>query len=448
MDGDRRGFSRGKGLARNLYGSWIFHPVLHTLPNLDHPTLRFKTDVETSTEKVRGRSFPQPGRALIETAGNLSLEQGSSLQNVRELWGGLERLALRAFRNYSEAEVEFDRGLNVLHGSNAQGKTNLLEAVHLLATSRLLRGQRESEAIREGESGTEVQGVLYGSQSVLGISLERGARKRASLNGVGLPRASDLLGRMPCVCVSALDLETIRGEPSERRLFLDLQLSALYPAYLRHLAAYRKALEQRNALLKQAREEAIPGAAFEVWEAALAEHGAAIRRYRLQYVELLRPEVARLQAQMGQGEALETSLATDEAKADSGALEALLARNRGADVGRGATSTGPHRDDLELSVGGRSARLFGSQGQQRTAAISLKLASLGIAREVLGLEPVLLLDDIFSDLDHRRRDILVEIVLERSGQAILTCTEPDTAGKRILERSRRFRVSAGTVTPE
>lgn len=360
----------------------------------------------------------------------------------------MERLTLRSFRNYSEAEVEFGRGLNVLHGANAQGKTNLLEAVHLLATSRLLRGQRESEAIREGQPGMEVQGVLYGSQSVLGVALERGSRKRASLNGVGLPRASDLLGRMPSICVSALDLETIRGEPSERRLFLDLQLSALYPAYLRHLAAYRKALEQRNALLKQAREAMVPGAAFEIWEAALAEHGASIRRYRFQYVELLRPEMARLQAQMGQGEALEVSLATDEGEADAGALEAILTRNRGTDVARGATSAGPHRDDLELSVGSRSARLFGSQGQQRTAAISLKLASLGIARDVLGLEPVLLLDDIFSDLDHRRRDILVQIVLERSGQAILTCTEPETAGQRILDRSRRFRVSGGTVTPE
>ncbi|MBI3721047.1 MAG: AAA family ATPase, partial [Fimbriimonas ginsengisoli] len=181
---------------------------------------------------------------------------------------GVSRCALEAFRNYEELKVEFSEGLNVLAGPNAQGKTNLLEALALVSTTRLLRGQRDSEAILEGRDRARVHVSLLDGPTELGMTIERGTRKRALLNGLELPRASDLLGRLPSVSVTSEDLEIVRGEPSERRLFLDLELSSLYPAYLRHLTLYKRALEQRNALLRAQSWSA--AAAYEPWEEQLA----------------------------------------------------------------------------------------------------------------------------------------------------------------------------------
>ncbi len=369
----------------------------------------------------------------------------SFLGNPEGVRLGATRLRLQDFRNYTHAELVLDDGLNVLHGLNAQGKTNLLEACFVLATSRLLRGQRDHEAIREGSDRMLVEADLLNGATTLAVSLERGGRKKALLNGISLPRAADLLGRMPCVCVSVLDLETVRGEPAERRMFLDLELSGLYPSYLRHLAGYRRCLEQRNALLRTAREQSVAESAFEVWEVPIGEHGAALRSARRQYLAQLAQPLQELQAILGQGERFEALDSPCDESEGAEALTALLASTRAHDVARGSTSVGPHRDDVNLLVDGKSVRLFGSQGQQRTAAISLKLASLRVAREVLGGQPMLLLDDIFSDLDAFRRETLVQIVLEHGGQTILTCTEPSLAGEDILRRAKLFRVERGTV---
>lgn len=359
---------------------------------------------------------------------------------------GVARVGLEGFRNYEHLDLTLSPGFNVLAGPNAQGKTNFLEALYLLSTTRLLRGQRDAEAVREGSARALVAAELLVTGTRLGILLERGVRKRATLNGLGVPRASDLIGRLPSVCVSTLDMEIVKGEPTERRLFLDLELSGLYPSYLRHLTHYKRALEQRNALLRDAKEWVQASSLYEPWEEQLATHGAALRDARRAFLERLSPRAEEVHAGMGDGEPLRLAYVPKDVAETVEALAGALASSRHTDALRGGTSAGPHRDDLLIEVGGRDARLYGSQGQQRTSVISLKLATLEVAREELGTPPLLLLDDIFSDLDGRRRALLVETVLEKAGQAVLTCTEPEVAGERILREAKVFEVCAGRVS--
>ncbi len=355
-------------------------------------------------------------------------------------------VTLDGFRNYENETAILARGFNILAGKNAQGKTNFLEAVYLISSTRLLRGQRDGEAIREGQSKALVMVELADSETKLGMTLEAGVRKRAAINGLSMPRASDLIGRLPCVCVSALDMAIVRGEPSDRRLFLDLELSALYPAYLRHLTLYKRALEQRNALLRHSREWMQPAELFEPWEEQLATHGIALRNARAQFVERLSESTGVTHGQIGSGESIRLLM---ELKDDASTSEELLkglAFGRATDIARGGTGVGPHRDDLRIDVSSKDARLYGSQGQQRTAVISMKLACLEIARQTLGLSPLLLLDDILSDLDESRRSLLIEVVLERAGQAILTCTEASAAGSKVVSLAKVFHVDSGRVT--
>lgn len=297
----------------------------------------------------------------------------------------------------------------------------------------------------EGSKTAFASAELMHSNTEIGIILEAGIRKRATLNGMGLPRAADLIGRLPSICISTADMEIVRGEPSERRLFLDLELSQLFPAYLRHLTLYKRALEQRNALLRASQESVQPGELFEPWEAQIAEHGASMRDHRKRFVCQLAPFALSCHGRLGGGESFLVQYQQRDEPRTAPEMMSALSAVRQRDVARGGTSVGPHRDDLVMEVGGRDARLYGSQGQQRTAVIALKLAALEVATEVLGAPPILLLDDILSDLDESRRAMLVELVLRRSGQSVLTCTEAAAAGEDILKKARVFKVRSGTL---
>ena len=358
---------------------------------------------------------------------------------------GARKVILDRFRNYERLEIDLAPGFNVISGPNAQGKTNFLESLYLLATTRLLRGQKDAEAVLDGEETARATAELLSSNTQISVLLERGVRKRAAINGLNLPRASDLIGRMPAVSVSSADLAIVREEPNDRRTFMDLELSGLHASYLRHLTLYKRALEQRNALLRDSREHMQPASAFEPWEVQIAHHGTAIRHARDVFIWSLAPLAKIAHANMSAGEALHIAyVRRDEADTEEAAIDAL-SNSRHSDVGRGGTSIGPHRDDLLIEVGGRDARLYGSQGQQRTSVIALKLATMEHAKETLGGPPLLLLDDIFSDLDARRRQLLVERVHALSGQAVLTCTEAEIAGKAILNEASVFRVFQGKI---
>jgi DNA replication and repair protein RecF len=357
-----------------------------------------------------------------------------------------KHLRLSNFRNFGHLELEFPNGFTILTGQNAQGKTSILESLYWLSTTRMLRGVRDSEAIKQGEHGCLVEAELV-TGTTIGATLELGSRKKFYLNGASLPRASDVLGRLPSVVISIFDLEIVRGDPSDRRMFLDIELSSLYPAYLRHLSIYKRSLEQRNALLKMAQERAVDDFSFDTWEEPLAKEGAELRRIRQQYLNSLGPKVTRYHSQLSsQPEVLGLTYVLKDESCDAASLLTGYQQTRRADIHRGTTQTGPHRDDIEIKIEDKDARLYGSQGQQRTAVIALKLATLEMAKEQLGEAPLLLLDDMLSDLDAERRSRLCHVVATEAGQAILTCTEASAAGEEILDRSVVYAVQQGTVS--
>lgn len=355
---------------------------------------------------------------------------------------GLEKLIANGFRNLERLELAPSKGFNLIFGENAQGKTSLLETIYLLSNGRILRGSRDSEAIRHGEETCSVDGTLVELGTEIGVELRAGKRKRATLNKLGLPRSSDLIGRLPSVCFWAGDLCLASGTPAERRLFMDSELSQLYPMYLKHFSTYKRSIDQRNALLKVAQERSVASEQFEVWEEAMGPAGAGLRAFREDWVTLVNSKAANAQANLGEGEVLAIDYLR---KDDTEDLTQALAQNRQRDIMRGTTTLGPHRDDLEIMVEGRSVRAFGSQGQQRTSVIAIKLAVLDVARDILGAPPVLLLDDIFSDLDAGRRKRLVEIALEQGGQVFLTCTESSQVGKELTDKAKLFEVKSGMV---
>ncbi len=358
----------------------------------------------------------------------------------------VRHLKLNNFRNFAHLELDIPPGFTILTGQNAQGKTSILESLYWLSTTRMLRGVRDAEAIRQGEHACVVEAELV-TGTHISATLEAGARKKFFLNGASLPRASDVIGRLPSVVISIFDLEIVRGDPSDRRMFLDIELSSLYPAYLRHLSIYKRALEQRNALLKMAQERQIDGFSFDTWEEPLAKEGAQIRRIRTEYIDSLAPRVTSLHQQLSsQPEFLALRYSMKDEALTEEALLQRLQTTRGADIHRGSTQIGPHRDDIEILVDEKEARLFGSQGQQRTAVIALKLGTLEMAKEHLGEAPLLLLDDMLSDLDAERRARLCHVVASEAGQAILTCTEASAAGEEILDRSKVYSVQQGVVT--
>lgn len=358
------------------------------------------------------------------------------------------RVSLYQFRNYEGLDLELSSGIHILAGDNAQGKTNLLEAMYLVSSTRLLRGQKDSEAIREGENSSTVVVELSGSRTELKLVIERGVKKKVFVNNLALPRASDVLGRLPCVCLSSADLALVSGDPSDRRTFLDLELSQLYPSYLRHLAVYKRAVEQRNALLKCAQNEAVQEEAFDTWEDQIALHGEALRTQRRAFIEQLRPFAQEVHDHMGGGEQLDLEYLLKDENGEAAGLRDALSGGRNYDVRRGSTTVGPHRDDLRIEVQSRDARSFGSQGQQRSAMLSIKLGTMQLERRERGFPPLLLLDDILSDLDPNRRERLMSWVLANAGQAVLTCTEPTAAGPKIVREAKLYQVRAGTVTPE
>ena len=365
------------------------------------------------------------------------------MENSQTLWLG--RMVLNDFRNYERAEVEMSPGINLVSGANAQGKTSLLEGVSLLSTGRLLRGSKDAQAIRHGAESSTVSCEIGGSGTEIKVVLRRGTKKRVELNGTSLPRASDLIGRLPTVSFSAADLCIVTGDPSDRRQFLDWELAQLSPSYLKALTVYKRSIEHRNALLRQSQEQVVPAVEFEPWEVQIAAAGTAVRHSRMEWVQTLELDSREAHSNLGGGETLDLRYEVRDNGNDAESFASLLESSRGFDVARGSTSCGPHRDELMILVKGQEARYFGSQGQQRTAVIAMKLATLTSAEKMLRVTPILLLDDVFSDLDIARRSRLMDLTLGRGGQVFLTCTEPELAGSGLLEGSRIFKVESGQV---
>lgn len=343
----------------------------------------------------------------------------------------LRSIALRDFRNLERIDLAFpDAGVAIV-GENGQGKSNLLEAIYYLHLLRSVRGARDVDVVRFGAAGFHVAARTDGGvHHELSAGFERqGRRKRVKLDGAEPQRLSDGLGALPCVLFSPADVDLVAGAPSARRRYLDILLALSSRRYLHALQRYRHALAQRNAALRDAVRSSTASAEprIAVWEAPLAEHGAVLWCERVTWAHRASTRFAAMCAAIGErapvGMRYATALepATRESSDVRAAIADALAQKRGLDIRRGLTHAGPHRDDLALTLDGRELRAFGSAGQQRTAAIALRLLEGETLRERLGASPLLLLDDPFAELDVRRSARILELLAERGlGQTLLT----------------------------
>jgi DNA replication and repair protein RecF len=343
----------------------------------------------------------------------------------------LRRLDVRDFRNLAHAELTAPADGIAVVGDNGQGKTNLLEAVYYLHLLRSARGARDVDVVRFGADGFHIRAST--PSHTVAIGFERaGRRKRITIDGAVPARLSDALGAIPCVLFSPGDVELVRGTPSERRRYIDVVLGVTSRPYLRALQAYRGALAQRNAALRL-------GQSATIWDPPLAEHGATLVEARETWVASVAPSVATLCAEIGETGTVEMSYASQFSNTAnaSAAILSALAQSRTADLKRGITHVGPHRDDLRLLLDGQDMRAFGSAGQQRTAAIALRIVEASTLREHAGASPLFLLDDPFAELDARRSHRILGVLQGHGiGQTLLAVPRPSDIPPEMTQLER------------
>jgi DNA replication and repair protein RecF len=335
------------------------------------------------------------------------------------------RLELRDFRNYEAAELQLPVGLAVVVGPNGAGKTNLLEAVYFGCTGGSPRTSNERELVRRGASVARVVVDTRDDEAAhrLEVGFEPGEAKRLRVDGAAVNSLS--FDARPLVSVFMPErLELVKGAPAARRAHLDQVVAALWPARAGARAAYSRALAQRNALLGRIRAGAATPSALDAWDAELAREGIALMEHRAEAVDGLQEPFGRLAGQLGLPGPAEVRYRPRSAAVDAEGLAAELGERRGADLDRGFTAHGPHRDELGLRLDGVTLRAYGSQGQQRTALLALLFAERELLSARRGRPPLMLLDDVMSELDAERRELLAEL-LRSGGQAIVTATEAD-----------------------
>ena len=375
----------------------------------------------------------------------LESPNGSAPERIR-----LDTISIRDFRNLERVDLTLPADGVAIIGDNGHGKTNLLEAIYYLQILRSIRDARDQDLTRFDTAGFHIAAKAHTpDQHEIGVGFERATkRKKVMVDGSQPKRLSDALGSLPSVMFSPRDLELVSGAPSERRRYLDLVLALTDRKYLHALQHYRFNLARRNAALRNATRRGASDAEVSVWEPALAEHGSRLIEGRARWVADSAPEFASLAESIGeQGRAqirYVSPFAGSEARYD--VLLAAFEEKRPLDMRRGLTHVGPHRDDLELTLDGRDLRLFGSAGQQRTAAIALRMLEAATLRDHAGAEPVLLLDDPFAELDIRRAArILVMLEKRGLGQTILVVPrEADIPPG--LTRLDRLEMRNGAVT--
>lgn len=355
----------------------------------------------------------------------------------------IKSLRLNNFRNYEELEITFSDGVNILFGDNAQGKTNILEAVFMAATTKSVRGSKDKDIIRFGQEEAHISAVTErdGMTHKVDVHLRKGRAKGLAVDGIPIRRSADLLGLLHTVSFSPEDLSMMNNGPEERRRFYDLELCQLDKIYCSNLTDYNKALTQRNDLLKQIADNSSLKDTLEVWDDQLVKFGSYIIRARKRFTEQLQPIVRAKHESLTDGaEVLRLAYVPNCSEED---FREALKRNLERDLIVKYTSSGPHRDDLSLFINENDVRLFGSQGQKRTTALALKLSEIELIRGVIRETPVLLLDDVLSELDRNRQSRLLSEM--EDVQTIVTCTGMEEFVACRPEGNTVFKVSGNQV---
>lgn len=358
----------------------------------------------------------------------------------------ISSVELKNYRNYEEASVTFKDGINILYGDNAQGKTNILESLYLCATTKSHRGSKDKELILFDAPDAHIR-MMVNKKDVehrIDMHLRKNKAKGAAIDGMMIKKSSELLGMVHMILFSPEDLGIIKNGPGERRRFMDMELCQLDKIYMSHLSNYNKIINQRNSLLKQISFSRDLVETLDIWDSQMVKYGENIIKIRDTFVKDLNVIISGIHEKLTGGR--EHLFLEYEPNISVENYERELFEKRDKDLRIMSTSIGPHRDDISFLVDGMDIRKYGSQGQQRTAALSLKLAEIKLVERMIGDKPVLLLDDVLSELDGNRKNYLMESI--REIQTIITCTGLDEFVEGRIAIDQVYRVVEGKVFSE
>lgn len=359
----------------------------------------------------------------------------------------INKAEFKNFKNITELEAEFYDGVNIIYGENAQGKTNIIEALWLFTGERSFRGCRDSEQIQFGKERADIKTDFFSGGREQSAEIIFDDKKTAILNGINQPSVSAFSERYYAVIFSPEHLSLIKGGPNERRKFIDSAICQIKPAFGEFLGKYKKNLIQRNALLKDLRQNQPVERMLDIFEENLAHIGTKIIFQRKKYLELLQKEAEIIYSGISEKKekmSIEYNcsvLRESEAETEK-YFVAVLYKSRNEDMFMGNTSAGPHRDDINININGISAKKFGSQGQQRSNVLALKLGEANVLKNRTGETPIALLDDVMSELDEKRQDYILHHI--DGWQVFITCCEPDTILR--LKGGKTFKTENGNIT--
>ena len=342
----------------------------------------------------------------------------------------INKIKINNFRNYKQQEIKLEENINIFYGENAQGKTNIIEAIFLSSMGKSFRAKKDKEMINLNSENAEVEIEYQKSDRDGKIKIELRKKKIIYQNGIKIKKLSELLGIINIVIFTPDDIHILKGGPQNRRKFLDIMISQLKPNYMYHLNLYLKTLEQRNNYLRQIREERKDENLLEIWDEKLAEHAIIIYQYRKEYIKKIKEKIKEIHGEItNQKEEIEIEYIS-ECKSKEEYLK-LLKERRKLDIIKGFTTKGIHRDDFVTYINKKQIDIYGSQGQHRTAILSLKLSELNIVKEEIGENPILLLDDFMSELDEKRIKSFLEKIEDT--QVIITVTQKiKVENKKVL----------------
>lgn len=359
----------------------------------------------------------------------------------------IKEFSLVGFRNLEKTTIQLNKNINIFYGENAQGKTNLLESIYLCATGRSQRTKIENQLIKFGEKESHIQSFIVNKNKVdkIDIHLKRDSKKGVAVNGIVIKKLSQLLGNLYVVIFSPEDLNLIKEGPSERRRFLDIEICQINPLYYYNLQQYYKILKQRNCLLKTVQNKEELENTISIWDEQLLEYGKKIILQRTEFINSLNKIAYKKHFEISNGK--ENLFIQYKPNITQETFEKRLIHYRQRDFFMKTTTVGPHKDDLQFLINENDVKVYGSQGQQKTTALSAKLAEIDLIYEKTGEFPVLLLDDVFSELDKNRQNYLLESIEDI--QVILTCTGiEDIIEKYSREKSLYYIKNGKTMKEE
>lgn len=355
----------------------------------------------------------------------------------------VKTISLKNFRNLKDINIELNNGINIFFGDNAQGKTNTLESIYLCATGRSQRTRLDSQLVMFGEREAHIRAFIdkNNREDRIDVHIKKDDKKGIAVNGIPIRKSGDLFGTLHVVIFSPEDLNLIKSGPSERRRFMDMEICQISNVYYYDLQQYYKVLRQRNNLLKNIQKNNSLKDTLSVWDMQLVEFGKKVIKSRTNFIEKINEIASNKHFDITGGKEILKMEYSPNIELNK--FENKLFNNIDRDIFTGNTNVGPHKDDIDFFINNIDVKIYGSQGQQRTAALSAKLAEIDIIRQETGLDPVLLLDDVLSELDENRQMFLLNTIEEI--QTIITCTGIEDTIKKYEQSSFIFEVKNGVI---